>query len=232
MFVPREEVELVVERGERFAYVLHSRFNLLVVDTGLASFVRGLEEYEAFGADGFLTSGDDFRGADGVVTRDGTELGDVQQLHGAASQGCTDENLRPVVKLHGFFVYGGSCSQALDGGADLGQRAVLWRGVFRQVVEVVEGELYFPELCLGIGQGSVDYTRVVVRGEEAGIQHANGHVCGDAELAHFEYVVTGVCGVVQFLLSPVHAESDEASGFVGYPIKVVYSPLGVCEEFP
>jgi len=96
---------------------------------------------------------------------------------------------------------------------------------------VVEGELYFTELCLGIRQGSVDYTRVVVRGEEAGIEHANGHVGGYAELAHLEDVVAGVCGVVQFLLCPVHAEADEVAGFVGYPIEVVDSPLGVCEEF-
>ena len=96
---------------------------------------------------------------------------------------------------------------------------------------MVEGELYFPEFCLGVWEGSVDYTRVVVRGEEAGIEHANGHVCRYAELAHFEDVVAGVRGVVQFLLSPVHAESDEVSGFVSYPVQIVDSPLGVCEEF-
>lgn len=56
MFVPREEVELVVERGEGFADVFHGSFNLLVVDACFAAFVCGFEEDEAFRADGFLTA--------------------------------------------------------------------------------------------------------------------------------------------------------------------------------
>lgn len=165
------------------------------------------------------------------MASDGAELGDVQQLQCAATEGGADEYLGAVVKFDRFFVDGGSCSQALDGGSDIGQCAVEGSGVFGQVVEVVEGEFDFPEFCLGIGQGSVDYTCVVVWCEEAGVEHAYGHVGGDAELTDLEDVVAGVRGVVQFLLSPVHAEADEVSGFVGYPIEVVDSPLGVCEEF-
>lgn len=165
------------------------------------------------------------------MASDGAELGDVEELQGAATEGGADEYLGAVVKFNRLFVDGGGGGDALDGGSDIGQCAVEGSGVFGQVVEVVEGEFDFTEFCLGVWQGSVDYTCVVVRGEEAGVEHAYGHVGGDAELTDLEDVVAGVRGVVQFFLGPVHAEADEVAGFVGYPIEVVDSPLGVCEEF-
>lgn len=162
----------------------------------------------------------------------------MEELEGAAAVGGSDGDFRAVGKDDVASV---ECGFACEVGrgvavdfdgvfcfeecADGGKFSVFRGGVWREVVEVAEGEGDFVEFCFSVRESAVDDACPEVVCEEAGVQDEDGDVGGDAELANFEDVVAAVGGGVEVVLSPVEAEALEVAVFVGNPVEVVESPV-------
>ncbi len=228
MEVPGEEEKFKVESGEGLADVVHGGHDEVVVLPVFAAFVGGLCEDAAVLGDRIERACDNFLGADGVVDGDVAELGDVEELEGAAAGGggCDDGGAVGEADFVAFggevfdFTGGGDGAEAiLDEATDFGEFDVSGRGVGREVVEVIVGEGDFGDFGAGVVEFAIDDGGLEVGGEEAGVEDEEGDVGGDAELADFEDEVAGVGGVVEGELSPVHGEALKGAVFVDDPVK-------------
>lgn len=161
---------------------------------------------------------------------DAAELGDVQQLEGSASQGCADGDGGAVGKddFAGFEAY--AAVVVFDHASNGGGVAVGVSCFFGDGVEVFKGKADFVEFGTGVFEGFVDDAGLVVRREEAAVEHQQGHVGRDAELAHFEDVVAGVGALVQFSLRPVELEALAFAVFVDDLVQVVDPGGWVAED--
>lgn len=152
---PGEEVELGIKRSEGFADAGHGFFHHLVIGAGFATFVGGLEEDEAFDADGFLTAGADFAGSLRELLGYGAELGDVEELEGATTEGGADVDVG-AVEEGGFLGFNfGALGGVFNFGTDFCESVVERGRVGRQEVQMLEGEFDFFEFGFGIWQGAV-----------------------------------------------------------------------------
>lgn len=205
VFVPWEEEEFEVKGGERFADVVHGGQEQLVVDAPFATLMGGFEEQVSVSGDTWEGAGLDFCGTHGVVSSDGSELGDVEHLEGITSIGAANVD-GGAVGEGDFFLpecgEGDSIFILLDGevflelSAEGCELSVERGGIVGQVVQVLVREGYFAELFFGFREGAVDYASVEIFCEQAGVKDEEGKVGRDAELAHLENVVARVAVAV------------------------------------
>lgn len=227
---PTEEEEFEVQGGEGLADHVHGGNGEVVVESVLAAFVGGfLDDGAGFG-DGVEAAGHDFLRLFGVMGGDGSELGDVEDLEGAAAQGGGGVDGGAVGEFYVGLGEGCAFHFLFNHFSDGGEEAVFFRRGVREVVEVVKGEVHFVHFLFCFGPGAVDDAAGDVGGEEGGVQFQYGGEGGDAELADLEDVIAVVEVVVEFFLGPVHAEAPGSGVFVQNPVEVVEPPLAVGKE--
>ncbi len=227
---PGKEEESEVQRGEGLAHHVHGGHRERVVEAVLASFVGGFLDDDAGFGDGVEAAGHDFRGLFGIVGGNGSQFRDMENLKGAAAQGGGGIDSGAVREFDIGLGEGRPFHLVLDQGADQGDEAVPFRGVFRKVVQVVESEVHLVHLLFRLRASAVDDAAGDVGGEEGGVQLQDGGKGGDAELAHFQDVVAVVELVVEFFLRPIHTETLEQPLLINDPVEVVETPLAVIEQ--
>lgn len=227
---PAEEEEFEVERGEGLAYHVHCGDGEGVVESVLAALVGGFFDEDACFGDGVVAAGHDFGGFLGVVGGDGTQLGDVEDLQGAASKGGAGVDGGAVREFRRRVGEGCCLHFFLNHAADGSDEAVFFGGGVREVVEVVEGEAHFFHFLFCLRAGAVDDAAGDVGGEERSVQLQDGDEGGDAQLAHLEDVVSVVEVVVEFFLRPVHCKARDLAVLVHDPVEVVKPPLALGEK--
>lgn len=227
---PGEEEEFEVQRGEGLADHVHGSNRQGVVEAVLASLVGGFFDDDAGLGDGVEAAGHDFLRLFGVMGGDDSQLRDVEDLKGAAAQGGGGVDGGAVGEFYVGLGEGGAVHLVLDHFSDGGKEAVFFRGVIREVVEVVKGEVHFVHFFLGFRSSAVDDAAGDVGGEEGGVEFQYGGEGGDAELAHFQDVIAVVEVVMEVFLRPVHVKALNSGVLVQNPVQVVDPPFAVGKE--
>lgn len=157
----------------------------------------------------------------------GSEFRDMNELVGAAAQGCSGVDGGAV----GEFGFRGSDVAAfhffLEPRANGGQLQVLLRRGLRKMVKVVEGKFDFGKFLFGFRPGAVYNACGVVGREHAHVQDEQGGVCRDTKLTGFEDVVVVVKAAVDLPLRPVEREANDFAVFVDDMVEVVQPPFAV-----
>ena len=132
---PTEEEEFEVQGGEGLADHVHGGNGEVVVESVLAAFVGGfLDDGAGFG-DGVEAAGHDLLRLFGVMGGDGSELGDVEDLKGAAAQGgggvdggavgnFTSDWVKAVPFISSLIIFDGGEEAQPSAGASGGSREV------------------------------------------------------------------------------------------------------------
>ena len=89
---------------------------------------------------------------------------------------------------------------------------------------MVPREVELGQLCLGVRQAFINNAAVEVGTEQAHVQHQQGHIRGDAELARLQNVVPVPQPFMQPPLGLVHGEALELARLVFYPVQVFQPP--------
>lgn len=227
LFHPAKEPEFRVKRSEWFTDQVHCFRDEAVVEAVLAAFMGGFQDDDSGLINGVEGTRDGFLCLGGVMDGNGSEFRDMNELVGAAAQGCSGVDGGAV----GEFGFRGSDVAAfhffLEPRANGGQLQVLLRRGLRKMVKVVEGKFDFGKFLFGFRPGAVYNACGVVGREHAHVQDEQGGVCRDTKLTGFEDVVVVVKAAVDLPLRPVEREANDFAVFVDDMVEVVQPPFAV-----